>query len=433
MKNSFRAGILLLASLAVFCGGKVTYDLATPGILLETGNFTVPTKVFVSMFDVMRRSRLKEAKDPRAAIFMIVADNYLAENYLKTKDGKIEPAIAAEIDKVYHETLVYYINDKDPQKLFKVWVKKITLPQTAQLKALFDEKAEAAYTNVPLKRAEAEKVILATYGEKGEKTLNYAALFDAQPQAGKLHLFTSPNRQSLEEMVTAYLRRELLDDFAAKAGPTEKAEYAALKRLVENSILSRHLRYEMGMENANPHAENSAVKNRAKSVSLSRIKEYYEANKENYKEVQTIDCRHIQLKNYDLAVNLRDQIDAGANMVELVKKHSLAADKNAADPGMIRGIKNDTELHKRPRIETLCMMPKQGESDVVRDGDFYHVVKAEKRTDGYPPLDETTHLKEDLAREIAAKDLKAEFDARKKKILGRVDIRINKTELEKIR
>jgi hypothetical protein len=78
------------------------------------------------------------------------------------------------------------------------------------------------------------------------------------------------------------------------------------------------------------------------------------------------------------------------------------------------------------------MLPKQGESEVVRDGDHYEVVKAEKRTDGYPPLDETTHLKDDIAREIAALDLKKEFDARKKKILKRVDIRINANELGKI-
>jgi parvulin-like peptidyl-prolyl isomerase len=174
------------------------------------------------------------------------------------------------------------------------------------------------------------------------------------------------------------------------------------------------------------------VKERAKSVSFARVKEYYTANKDKYKEVQTIDCRHIQLKDYDLAINLRDKIDQGADMVALVKKYSLAPDKNNPEPGLISGIKNDAELHKRPRIETLCMMPKQGESEVVRDGDFFHVVKAERRTDGYPPLDETTHLREDIAREIAAQELRTEFDAHKQKVLRSVDIRINKIELEKL-
>ncbi len=432
MKVNFLAIAALGAAVAFSCKGKVTYDLESPGILLHSGSLSVPTKVFQSMFEVMRRSRIKEGQDPRSAIFMVVADHYLAAEYLKRHSGKPEPAIAAEVSKVYYETLAYYLSERNLQQTFKKWVKSTTIPQVSELRALFDDKAEAAYTNIPLRRAKADLLVLARYGDAGDKTLTYSRLFDSLPYAGQLHLFTSPDRRSLEELVTAQLRREFFDEYVARASEGDKAEYLALRQLVENSIYSRALRYAMGMENANPHAENSAVKERAKSISLSRVKDYYAANKDKYKEVQTVDCRHIQLKDYDLAVNLRDKIEQGADMVALVKQYSLAADKNNPEPGLIRGIKNDTELHKRPRLETLCMMPKQGESEVVRDGDYFHVVKAERRTEGYPPLDETTHLKDDIAREIAAQELKAEFEIHKKKILGRVDIRINKTELEKL-
>ncbi|HMV34310.1 MAG TPA: hypothetical protein PKM44_06510 [Turneriella sp.] len=433
MKANFLAIAALCAAVAVSCKGKVTYDLEPPGILLQSGSLSLPTKVFQSMFDVMRKSRIQEGQDPRSAIFMVVADHYLAAEYLKRHSGKPDALIGAEASKVYYETLAYYLSERNLKQTFMKWVKNTTIPQVPELRALFDDKAEAAYTNIPLRRAQADTLVLARYGEAGDKTLTYSRLFDSLPHAGQLHLFTSPDRRSLEELVAAQLRREFFDEYVAKAGEGDKSEYLALRQLVENSIYSRALRYEMGMENANPHAENSAVKERAKSVSFSKVKEYYAANRDKYKEVQTVDCRHIQLKDYDLAINLRDKIDQGTDMVALVKKHSLAADKNSPEPGLIKGIKNDTELHKRPRLETLCMMPKQGESEVVRDGDFFHVVKAERRTDGYPPLDETTHLKDDIAREIAAQELKAEFDAHKKKVLGRVDIRINKTELEKLR
>ncbi len=423
----------LCAAIAVSCKGKVTYDLSSPGILLQSGSLSVPTRVFQSMFDVMRKSRIKEGQDVRAAIFMVVADHYLAAEYLKKHGGTAEPPVAAESVKVYYETLAFYLADRDLQKNYRQWVKQVTIPAVTDLRLLFDDKAEAAYTNIPLRREKADALVLARYGDAAEQQLTYAQVFDALPQAGKLHLFTSPDRRSLEELVTAHLRRAYLDNLVQTAAPDAKAEYVALKQLVENSIFSRNLRYEMGMENANPHAENSAIKQRAQSVSFSKVKEYYAVNKDKYKEVQVVDCRHIQLKDYDLAINLRDKIDQGADMVKLVKKHSLAQDKNNAEPGLISGIRNDTELHKRPRLETLCMMPKQGESEVVRDGDFFHVVKAERRTDGYPPLDETTHLKDDIAREIAAQELKAEFEAKKRKLLSRVDIRINKSELEKLK
>lgn len=424
--------LILLTLGASHCSGKVTYDLNEAGIVLRSTDLALQTPVFQSVVDVMKRARLPESKDVRAAMFKVVADHYLAKEYRKNKNNSIEASISAEIDKVYYETLAFYIRDKNPQALYKVYAGKITIPAAESLKTLFDANAPAAYTNVPLKRDLAEKVVLAQYGKGQKKILTLTQLFDALPQAGKLHLFTSPNAQALDEMINTHLRREFLNDYVAEASAQQKAEFATLRTIVENSILSRNLRYDMGMENANPHAENSAVKERAKSVSLSRIKEYYEANKDKYKEVQTVDCRHIKLRNYDLAQNLRDQIEHKADMIALVKKHSLAVDKNAADPGLIRGIKNDTELHKRPRLETLCMSPKQGEVDVVKDGEFYEVVKAEKRVDGYPPLDETTHLKQDLARELAAIDLKKEFDARKAAILKKVDIRINKAELEKI-
>lgn len=433
MKKIFRTLPILFLSALFFCSGKVTYDLTDAGVVAITGDFKIPSRVFASLFEAMKRARMPESKDPRAALFKVIADKYFAAEYKKSQGNTIPPALAAEIQKVYQETLAFYVREKDPEKLYARYVKSMTIPQPPVLKALFDEKAPAAYANVPLKRTEAEKVILATYGMQGEKKLNYATLFDTLPQTGKLHLFTSPHAESLKEIMHTHLRGEFLNDLVAQGSNEEKFEFQILRSIVENSILSRNLRYDMGMENANPHAENAALKERAKSVSFSRIKEYYEINKDKYKEVQTMDCRHIQLKSYDESQNLRDRIEQGANMPELVKKHSLAADKNAPEPGLIKGISNDPTLHTKPRLHTLCMSPKQGEVDVVKDGDVYEVVKAERRVDGYPPLDDTTHLKEDLAREIAALDLKKEFDAKKASILKRVDIRINKSELEKIK
>ena len=433
MKKFLPIFIVVSALALTFCKGKVTHDLTEAGMLAISGDFRVPAKVFQSFFEAMKRSGLPERKDPRSALFLVIADNYLAADYKSGKGGKIDPAISAEVEKVYFETLAYFIREKNPEALYKAYVKDITVPDTKAQKALFNDKAEAAYTNVPLIREAADKVVVATFGKTGEKKLTYSALFDSVGQSGKLHLFTAPNAESLKEMIHTHLRSEFLRDYVAAASDADKADFASLKRVVENSILSRNFRYDMGMENANPHAENSAIKERAKSVSLGRIKDYYEANKDKYKEVQTVDCRHIKLKNYDQAVDLRDKVEHGANMIEMVKKYSLADDKSAADPGMIAGIKNDVNLHKRPRVEALCMMPKQGGVDLVKDGDFYEVVKAEKRVDGYPPLDDTTHLKEDLAREIAALDLKQEFDAKKKSILKKVDIRINDAELGKIK
>ncbi len=433
MKTLLRTKILIFTALALCCSGKVTHDLTEPGIIAQSGEFRVPTKVFQDFFLAMKRSGLPERKDPRSALFLMIADHYLGAEYKASKGDKMDPAITAEIEKVYNETLVFYIRDKNPEALYKAYVGNFTLPDVKTQKSLFNEKAEAAYTNVPLIREAAEKIVVAAYGPKGEKKLSYAALFDGAPQAGKLHLFTAPNAESLKEMIHTHLRKEFVRDFIAAASEAEKAEYAALKTIVSNSILSRNFRYEMGMENANPHVENSAIKEKAKGISLSRIKDYYEVNKDKYKEVQTVDCRHIRLKNYEQAVNMRDKIEHGANMIDYVKKYSLAEDKNAAEPGLIKDIKNDVNLHKRPRLETLCMMPKQGQVELVRDGEVYEIVKAEKRIDGYPPLDDTTHLREDLSREIAAMDLKKEFDAKKKSILKRVDIRINNTELGKIK
>lgn len=433
MKKTIKAFALIHIFTVSFCSGKVTYDLTDTGIVAITGDYKIPSRVFAALFEAMKRARLPESKDPRAALFKVIADKYFAAEYKKNQGGTIPPALAAEIQKVYQETLAFYVREKDPEKLYARYVKSMTIPQPQVLKALFEENAPAAYTNVPLKRAEAEKVVLAIYGMQGEKKLSYATLFDTLPQTGKVHLFTSPHAESLKEIMHTHLRGEFLNDLAAQGSNEEKFEYGVLKSIVENSILSRNLRYDMGMENANPHAENPALKERAKSVSLGRIKDYYEANKDKYKEVQTVDCRHIQLKSYDDAQNLRDKIEHGANMPELVKKYSLAADKNAPEPGLIKGITNDPSLHTKPRLHTLCMSPKQGEVDVMKDSEFYEVIKAEKRIDGYPPLDDTTHLKEDLAREIAALDLKKEFDSKKASILKRVDIRINKSELEKIR
>ncbi|HNJ66458.1 MAG TPA: hypothetical protein PKW28_11220, partial [Turneriella sp.] len=147
MKANFLAIAALCAAVAVSCKGKVTYDLEPPGILLQSGSLSLPTKVFQSMFDVMRKSRIQEGQDPRSAIFMVVADHYLAAEYLKRHSGKPDALIGAEASKVYYETLAYYLSERNLKQTFMKWVKNTTIPQVPELRALFDDKAEAAYTN----------------------------------------------------------------------------------------------------------------------------------------------------------------------------------------------------------------------------------------------------------------------------------------------
>src|SRR5687767_4085300 len=97
MKTLLRTKIFILTALALCCSGKVTHDLSEPGIIAQSGAFRVPTKVFQGFFDAMKRSGLPERKDPRAALFLMIADNYLGAEYKSNKGEKIDPAIAAEI------------------------------------------------------------------------------------------------------------------------------------------------------------------------------------------------------------------------------------------------------------------------------------------------------------------------------------------------
>ncbi|HMY11602.1 MAG TPA: hypothetical protein PKC74_08255, partial [Turneriella sp.] len=104
MKKIYHAIILSTVSAVLFCSGKVTYDLNETGVIAISGELRVPTRVFQAFFDAMKRSALPERKDPRAALFMLIADEYLAAEYKKNKGGKIDALIAGEMQKVYLET-----------------------------------------------------------------------------------------------------------------------------------------------------------------------------------------------------------------------------------------------------------------------------------------------------------------------------------------
>ena len=151
------------------------------------------------MFDVMRKSRIQEGQDPRSAIFMVVADHYLAAEYLKRHSGKPDALIGAEASKVYYETLAYYLSERNLKQTFMKWVKNTTIPQVPELRALFDDKAEAAYTNIPLRRAQADTLVLARYGEAGDKrspTRGFSILYRTQASCTCLLLLIAAHSKS---------------------------------------------------------------------------------------------------------------------------------------------------------------------------------------------------------------------------------------------
>lgn len=91
------------------------------------------------------------------------------------------------------------------------------------------------------------------------------------------------------------------------------------------------------------------MREKAKSISEEKIKQFYQTNTEEFEVVERVNVRHIRVDNQELADQVVAEIKAGLDFSAAIKKYSIADDKNAPIPGDLgwlkRSDKNRSWLH----------------------------------------------------------------------------------------
>ena len=135
---------------------------------------------------------------------------------------------------------------------------------------------------------------------------------------------------------------------------------------------------------------------------------------------------------FSQAEKILNEINTGKPFTEMVKKYSLAKDKNNKNPGLLPVIKNDPDLHKKPRIYVLCMIPNVNEVKLLQNKNKWEIVKSEKKVMGYTPLNDKSTIITDIKKILALDDLQKEYEDTKRELLDSADIHLNNEQFKSL-
>ena len=113
-------------------------------------------------------------------------------------------------------------------------------------------------------------------------------------------------------------------------------------------------------------------------VTEEEMKQYYEENKDDYKEPETVRARHILVKTEEEAKKIIEALDAGEDFAELAKAHGLDGTK---DRGGDLGYFSYEEIVPEFSAAAVALEVGQYTKEPVQTQFGYHVIKLEERNE----------------------------------------------------
>lgn len=111
-------------------------------------------------------------------------------------------------------------------------------------------------------------------------------------------------------------------------------------------------------------------------ITEEEMKDYFEENKDDFKQEEQVKARHILVENEETAKEIKQKLDNGENFEELAKKYST--DTETKEKGGDLGFFSKGEMVKE--FEEVAFSLKVGEiSNPVKTKYGYHIIKVEDR------------------------------------------------------
>lgn len=111
-------------------------------------------------------------------------------------------------------------------------------------------------------------------------------------------------------------------------------------------------------------------------ITEEEMKDYFEENKDDFKQEEQVKARHILVENEKTAKEIKQKLDNGENFEELAKKYST--DTETKEKGGDLGFFSKGEMVKE--FEEVAFSLKVGEiSNPVKTKYGYHIIKVEDR------------------------------------------------------
>lgn len=437
---------LLITLSANISLAKVQYDIKDPNIAATMGELVLSANT-VEMFWHSYNHPNRPITPPQA-MQRIIDDALLAQHARKaltsellnsendvgfSNDVMLEDRATALIRKTYEKDLVTSIkslpNGLDSLYYFNHEFSADKLAELMTLKAALMIEAN------PTQEAAAKKTIIANIDftpanlTTSKKELTLWDIYRRQNVQGRLaihkadldHLKGQVKQRVGSLVVLAWAEANLSTD-----------DYSAIKQILLNEQHKTRLLESMGLH-ADVHDDNPALREKAKSISEAKIKQFYQANKDEFEVVERVKARHIRVASQALADQVVAEIKAGLDFTAAIKKYSIADDKNDAIPGDLGWLKRSDK--KRSWLHAIAFVQQAGKVSAPfrspqNQGDIvYEIVFADERVDGHLPYSDPT-VRYEASRDIALKELREEFIALQSNLRNNADIHLNKAALK---
>ena len=170
-----------------------------------------------------------------------------------------------------------------------------------------------------------------------------------------------------------------------QAGYEKQAKGGWQKYLQENGFTEQFLRDEWTSQRILLAVQDHVTSDI--EVSKQEIENYYNENRESFKQEAGIQISHILVETESEALDIIDRIKAGDDFSDLARKYSTC---NSSQQGGDLGVVNEnTDFVEDFKIAALALEPGQYTSKPVKSQFGYHIIKAGNRAEaGYLSLEQ---------------------------------------------
>ncbi|MBF0120677.1 MAG: peptidyl-prolyl cis-trans isomerase [Desulfobacterales bacterium] len=413
---------------------NIKYDIKDPSIIAKIGKEQISGAAF--NFVVEQLKNTNSFKSNSEVLNNLINNNLIAKHYLKGKNRKISDGTLKEIENEYLFSIIKILGIKNNNDTSKEAERFITSPKNVDIKTvqsvLFPNDDKKSLSRVfsfddLIKGDSIHKfaVIKYKFPQDEEKFISLYELIKHQYP----HIIAeirAGNSKFIDDATGQLLTNKYIFYLAENSKPSDREIIKELKKIIEDKYIAREYFISAGiaktleMEN---EEVNKMLLEKAKDVSNGRIMEYYNKNKANFKEVKEVHARHIKIQDEENAKQVNEKLQKGENFTEMVKKYSVAADKNDPDPGRLPVIKKTADLSF---LEKICLFQDKGKpSQYMKTPDGYEIVIVDKKIEEYRnPKDKAVIY--EISKTLAREDIINTYKKLRLSLLNASDIHINK-------
>jgi parvulin-like peptidyl-prolyl isomerase len=411
---------------------SIQYNLNSPDTITVINGEKVSMPVFQLIREQFTRGNLAGKK--KNVLKYIIDTHLLAEHYrhsISAMDPNLPDNTSIQIETEYLQYAQKVLGISDLARMEKDAQKFMTYRNVSlkDIKALFPPSKEKMLIDTSefdqsINNGQARRFLLLKYRFPGaaEGSVSLPELYKSQSSQGKIDIITG-KPESINTFLNQALTRRYVHFLASEYEKKNPGALSEIKRIIQNRYTARVFLLKMGFTTSF-RGSGEVINKRADKISTTRIDAYYREHENQFKQVSEVSARHIRVKDLETADRIYEEAGKIKDFGKMVKKYSIALDKNQHDPGRLPLIRN-THPGKLSFLQKACLFQRQGQvSRPLRTPGGYEIILVDKRTEADRDLRDKA-VRREIARRIAEDDLRLELNDLKKELLQKAAIQVN--------